>query len=96
MRDDGKITPRKGHGPVGGRPRLEVDFVAVCDAVREAIEGNGETITAVAQRFGVSRGWIHANIYPAIRYSPRREMTMSAAHSDFEKNKKNGEQNGSK
>ena len=70
--------------------------MAVYDAVTGVIEGRGGTITGVAERFGVSRGWIHANIYPAIRYSPRRGMTMSAAHSDFEKNKKNGEQNGSK
>ncbi len=72
MRDDGKRTARKDYSPTGGRPRLEVNFVAVCDAVREAIEGNGETITAVAQRFGVSRGWIHKRVYPEIGYTARR------------------------
>ena len=28
----------------GGRPALDVDFVAVCDAVLEAWNGSGETI----------------------------------------------------
>ena len=52
------IPPTKGYRQRGGRPGLNVDFVAVCDAVREARNGNGETITDVACRFGVSRGWI--------------------------------------
>ena len=46
---------------------MDVDFVAVCDAIREAWAGNGETVTSIAARFGVSRGWIHKWVYPAIR-----------------------------
>jgi len=57
----------RGYNRLGGRPGLEVEFMAVCDAVREAWEGSGETITEVAARFGVSRGWIHKWVYPALR-----------------------------
>ena len=47
----------------GGRPPLDVDFVAVCVAVQEAWNGSGETITEIAERFGVSRGWIWKWVY---------------------------------
>ena len=50
----------------GGRPGLDVDFVAVCDAVLGAWSGSGETVTDVACRFGVSRGWIWKWVYPAL------------------------------
>ena len=50
----------------GGRPGLGVDFRAVCDAVLQAKNGSGETITDVATRFGVSRGWIHKWVYPVL------------------------------
>ena len=60
------IPPTKGYRQRGGRPGLNVDFVAVCDAVREARNGNGETITDVACRSGVSRGWIWKWAYPAL------------------------------
>ena len=50
----------------GGRPPLEVDFKAVCDAVLGVWGGNGETITEIAERFGVSRGWIWKWVYPAL------------------------------
>ena len=50
----------------GGLPGLDVDFKAVCDAVQGAWRGNGETVTEVATRFGVSREWIHKWVYPAI------------------------------
>ena len=50
----------------GGRPGLKVDFMAVCDAVKGAWEGSGDTITDVAARFGVSRSWIHKWVYPAL------------------------------
>ncbi len=50
----------------GGRPPLTVDFKAVCDAVQGAWQGNGESITEVAARFGVSRGWIWKWVYPAL------------------------------
>ena len=49
----------------GGRPGLNVDFKAVCDAVERAWKGDGETMTDIAARFGVSRGWIHKWVYPA-------------------------------
>ena len=47
----------------GGRPGLNVDLKAVCDAVLKAFNGNGETITDVAAEFGVSRGWIYKHVY---------------------------------
>jgi hypothetical protein len=50
----------------GGRPGLNVAFGAVCDAVQGARNGSGETITDVACRFGVSRGWIWKWVYPAL------------------------------
>ena len=46
---------------------MDVDFVAVCDAIREAWAGSGETVTSIAARFGVSREWIHKWVYPAVR-----------------------------
>ena len=46
---------------------MDVDFVAVCDAIRGAWAGDGETVTSIAARFGVSRGWIHKWVYPAVR-----------------------------
>ena len=59
------IRPELGYNPRGGRPPLDVDFVAVCDAIREAWAwaGSGETVTSIAARFGVSRGWIHKWVY---------------------------------
>ena len=51
--------PIRRYSRRGGRPGLEVDFMAVCGAVTEAWEGSGDMITGVAGRFGVSRGWIH-------------------------------------
>ena len=55
--DDG---PRiRGYRRSGGRPGLDVDFVAVREAVQAAGSGSGETMRAVAERFGVSRAWIH-------------------------------------
>ena len=48
-----------GQPACGGHPPLDVDFKAVCDAVSRARNGNGETVTEVAERFGVSRGWIY-------------------------------------
>jgi hypothetical protein len=41
-----------------GRPPLDVDFVAGYSAVQGAWNGSGETITGIAERFGVSRGQI--------------------------------------
>ena len=45
--------------------------MAVCDAVSRAWNGSGETITAVAARFGMSRAWIHKNVYPALQHRGR-------------------------
>ena len=50
----------------GGRPALIVDFKAVCDAVTRARKGSGETMTDIAVRFGVSRGWLHKWVYTAL------------------------------
>ena len=62
-----QIYPQlEGIANVGGRPGLNVDFGAVCDAVQGARNGNGETVTDVACRFGVSRGWIWKWVYPAL------------------------------
>ena len=53
-----------------------MDFVAVCDAVLGAWSGSGEAVTEIAERFGVSRGWIWNGVtgpwameglYPAAR-----------------------------
>ena len=60
------IPPTKGYRQRGGRPGLNVDFVAVCDAIRGACAGSGGTVTSVAARFGVSRGWIHKWVYPEL------------------------------
>ncbi len=56
----------RGYSRRGGRPPLDVDFVAVCDAVLAAWNGGGETVTEIARRFGVSRGWIHKWVYPKL------------------------------
>ena len=63
-----RIYPQlEGISNVGGRPGLNVDFGAVCDAVLGAWNGSGETITDVSGRVGVSRGWIHKWVYPVLR-----------------------------
>ena len=59
-------TGTRGYNQRGGRPPLDVDFKAVCNAVQEAWNGSGETITEIAERFGVSRGWIWKWVYPAL------------------------------
>ena len=61
-----KIPPERRYNRLGGRPGLNVDFVSVHDAVARARNGSGETMTDIAARFGVSRGWLHKWIYPAI------------------------------
>ena len=58
--------PPREYSRRGGRPGLNVAFVAVCDAVAGARNGSGETMTDIAQRFGVSRGWICKWVYPAL------------------------------
>ena len=49
-----------------GRPRLGVDFVTICDALSGRIMEPG-AVAAVAEKFGVSRGWIYKWVVPAIR-----------------------------
>ena len=61
-----KIPPQRKYNRLGGRPGLNVEFKAVCDAVARARNGSGETITDVAVRFGVSRGWIYKHVYPVL------------------------------
>ncbi len=67
--DDGVSGASEGapNGVVTVSSHGESRFKAVCDAVSEAWDGNGDTITGVAARFGVSRGWIHKWVYPALR-----------------------------
>ena len=55
----------------GGRPGLTVDLKAVCDATLMVRNGSGETITDIANRFGVSRGWIHKWVYPVSVSKPQ-------------------------
>ena len=33
---------------------------------KAASQGSGETVTEIAARFGVSRGWIHKWVYPTL------------------------------
>ena len=66
-RDNSNIPPTRGYSQRGGRPGLNVDFRAVCDAGLGAGNGSGETITDVSGRVGVSRGWIHKWVYPVLR-----------------------------
>ncbi len=61
-----QIYPQRGYIQRGGCPGLNVDFRAVCDAIRGAWAGSGGTVTSVAARFGVSRGWIHKWVYPEL------------------------------
>jgi len=61
-----KIPGHRQYNRLGGRPGLDVDFEAVCDATLMARDGSGETITDIANRFGVSRGWIHKWVYPVL------------------------------
>jgi len=79
------LPPIRGYRrPAGGRPGLNVDFVAVCDAVARARIDGAETMTDVAARFGVSRGWLHKWVYPALaslggdRVQGRRRYVQSS------------------
>ena len=60
------IPQQRQYNRLCGRPGLGVDFRTVCDAVLQARNGSGETITDVATRFGVSRGWIYKWVYPVL------------------------------
>jgi len=65
--DEPHSPPPRRYRGLGGRPPLDVDFMAVCDAVLMARNGSGESITDIALRFKVSRGWIHKWVYPRLR-----------------------------
>ena len=52
---------------------LDVDSVAVYDAVQGAWSGSGETVTDIAARFGVSRAWIHKWVYPELGFKSRKK-----------------------
>ena len=76
------LRPGRAYNPRGGRPPLDVDFVAVCDAIRGAWSGSGETVTSIAAGFGVSRGWIHKCVYPAIAGDGNGESRDPAASAE--------------
>ena len=61
------IPPKRGYSQRGGRPGLNTDFMAVCDAVGEARNGSGEAMSDISARFKVSRAWIHKWVYPALQ-----------------------------
>ena len=44
--DKSSFPGERKYNRFGGRPGLNVDFEAVCDAVLGAWQGNGDTITA--------------------------------------------------
>ena len=52
----------------GGRPGLDVDFAAVCDPVRGVWNGSWETVTDIAERFGVSKEWTWEWVYPELEH----------------------------
>jgi len=54
------------------RPAAGGDLATIYDAVYEAKTSRSETLTDVAQWFGVSRGWIYDNVIPAIEASASR------------------------
>ena len=60
------IPQQRQYNRLCGRPGLGVDFTAICDAFLQARNGSGETISDVATRFGVSRGWIYKWVYPVL------------------------------
>ena len=51
-----------------GRPGMDVDFAAVCNAVRRVWNGSWETVTDTAERFGVSREWTWKRVYPGLEH----------------------------
>ena len=69
---------RRKYNRQGGRPGLNVDFEAVCDAVLKARNGSGETMTDVAARFGVSRGWLHKWVYPDLATGSKTDEKTDA------------------
>ena len=56
--------------------------MAIYDADREAWKSDGETITAIAARFGVSRGWIYKWVYPALASASANPKSFSVGADD--------------
>ena len=48
-----------------GRPRLELDVIKVCDALRGRLHERG-AIAEAAASFGVSRGWVYKHVVPTL------------------------------
>lgn len=49
-----------------GRPRAQVDFVSICDSLRDRISERG-AIKRVALEYGVSPGWVYKWVVPLVR-----------------------------
>jgi len=49
-----------------GRPRAQVDFVSICDSLRDRISERG-AIKRVALEYGVSPGWVYKWVVPIVR-----------------------------
>lgn len=71
------IPPIREYNRRGGRPGLQVEFRAVYNAVQAARKGNGETMSDIASRFGVSRAWIWKWIYPALDDMPTAQPSTA-------------------
>ena len=51
-----------------GRPRSQVDFVSICDSLRNRISKKG-AIRQVALEYGVSPAWVYKWVVPVVRPS---------------------------
>ena len=51
---------------VKGRPRAQVDFVRICDSLRERIVERG-AVAKVAEEFRVSPAWVYNWVIPFIQ-----------------------------
>ena len=63
------LSYARAHGtrsgrPVG-RPGLNVDFMTICDALRQRL-GEPGAISRVAGEFGVSRAWLYKHVVPVL------------------------------
>lgn len=57
-------------GKAIGRPALDRDLMAICDALRERL-GDPGAVTQVARRFKVSRGWVYKRVMPLLEGNTR-------------------------
>ena len=48
-----------------GRPRANVDFVTVCDTLRDQL-GEPGAIARTARQFGIRRAWIYKHVIPVL------------------------------